>query len=439
MGWFNVEFVEFPKIRLERIVNSMKCRLNTGDLLAPQTKRVLAGLATLLICSIPLAANAQTQKEMWQTIQKQQRQIEVLQKAQKNTDKSVEATAAAVQEGSASSGWWNKTSLGGYGEVHYNGGDTDKVDIHRFVLNVNHQFSDSVRLYSEVEIEHGLAGDGEDKPGEVEMEQAWIEFDLSDEVKARAGVFILPVGILNETHEPPTFYGVERNNVEKNIIPSTWWEAGAGLSFGGSSGFLVDLALHSGLDVPNTGSSAFKIRKGRQKVAEATAREPAVTARLKYTGTPGLELASTVQYQYDITQADEGDTRSSATLIEVHGIYTHQISPSTSLSLRALYATWDIDGSAAKALGRDEQTGWYIEPSVKFNLGDTGDLGFYLRYSADDNTAGDAIDSEVRETVVGLNYWPHKHVVLKADYSVPAPPAGTARNDMFRAGVGFQF
>ena len=97
---------------------------------------------------------------------------------------------------------------------------------HRFVLFFGHKFNAATRMFSEFELEHALAGEG--KPGEVELEQAYIEHDFGDAFTGRAGVMLIPAGILNEVHEPPTFYGVERNNVEKNIIPSTWWEGGAG-------------------------------------------------------------------------------------------------------------------------------------------------------------------------------------------------------------------
>ena len=414
----------------------MKRGFTLKKLLPRQHLTIGAGLATALVCSVVFSANAQTQKQMWEVIQKQQRQIEALTKKQSQTDKSVEATAAAVQEGAAETGWWNKTSLGGYGEIHYNGGDTDRIDIHRFVLNVNHEFSDSIRLYSELEIEHGLVGDGSDKPGEVEMEQAWIEFDISENTKAKAGIFIIPAGITNETHEPPTYYGVERNRVEKNIIPTTWWEAGAGLTYNTPNGFQIDVAAHSGLDVPN---GTFLIRSGRQKVAEATARKPAYTGRLKYTGTPGVELAATIQHQTDITQGDVGDVKTTANLFTAHGIVTRNVAPNTAVTLKALYATWDVGGTAAAALGRDEQTGYYIEPSIRFSLGDSGDLGFYIRYGVDDNTAGNSVDTEQVQTAIGLNYWPHEHVVLKLDYVEPDPPSGSARNEMIRAGLGFQF
>ena len=118
-----------------------------------------------------------------------------------------------------------QVQLGGYGELHYNdlsgrGGASDKeaLDFHRFVLFFGYDFNDRIRFNSELELEHSLAGDG--KPGEVELEQAYIDLDLTDDHTARAGLFLVPVGLLNPTHEPPRFYGVERNSVEKNIIPS---------------------------------------------------------------------------------------------------------------------------------------------------------------------------------------------------------------------------
>ena len=120
--------------------------------------------------------------------------------------------------------WFERTTLGGYGELHLNQGDKEQIDFHRFVLFVNHRFSDRVKFFSELELEHSLSGDG--KPGEVELEQAYIEFSLDNDWSIRAGQYLLPLGILNEVHEPDTFYGVERNSVEANIIPTTWWEGG---------------------------------------------------------------------------------------------------------------------------------------------------------------------------------------------------------------------
>ena len=370
-------------------------------------------------------------EEMWKIIQQQQSEIATLKNQIEGTAEAVEATAQAVEEGASSSaGWWNKTSLGGYGEVHLETGTADQVDAHRYVLFVGHEFSDSIRMFSEFELEHSLAGDG--KPGEVELEQAYIEYDYAPGHHALAGLWLVPVGIMNETHEPPTFFGVERNNVEKNIIPTTWWECGAGLRGNLQNGLGYDLYAHSGLQTPVTGSSAFKIRSGRQKCAEAVAEDWATTGRITYSGMPGLKLALSAQYQNDLTQ---GDATTNATLVTPHAIYSKD-----GFEVRALYARWDLNGSAnIGGIGRDRQEGWYIEPSYRFDLASGHEMGFFTRYATFDNNAGDDTDSETDEIHLGVNYWPHDDVVLKADYMTQDTAPGTDSDDRVNLGVGFQF
>ena len=377
-------------------------------------------------------------EQMWEIIQEQQRQIEALERQQAETNEAVEATVEAVSDfDGGQQGWWNKTSLGGYGELHYEGGDKDQLDFHRFVLFVGHEFDERTRLFTEFELEHALAGEG--KGGEVELEQAWVEFDLDESSNARAGVFLLPVGILNETHEPPTFYGVERNRVEKNIIPTTWWEGGVGYSHTTADGFRYDLAAHGGLNVPTDGGSKdFLIRSGRQKVAGSTLRDPAFTGRIRYTGIPGIEVASTVQYQADVTQGDTGDPETSAILIEAHVDVERSLGSGVTGGLRALYAQWSLDGEAADAIGRDKQYGLYVEPSVRFAT-KSGDIGIFARYSQDDNTAGSGTDTKHNEYVVGANYWPHPDVVLKLDYVSEDPPGDKEADNRVNIGFGYQF
>ncbi|MEO1962790.1 MAG: porin, partial [Cycloclasticus sp.] len=322
------------------------------------------------------------------------------------------------------------TTLGGYGELHYNnlsgkGGasDKDEVDFHRFVLFFGHEFNDEIRFFSELEVEHSIAGDG--KSGEVELEQAYIDFDLNDNHTARAGLFLLPVGIINETHEPPTFYGTERNPIEKNIIPATWWAAGAGLHGQFGEGFSYDAYVHSGLAVPDS----FKIRSGRQKVSKAKANDPAVTARLKYTGIPGLELAITAQHQQDmgqglVTGLDSGN------LIETHAIWS-----TGPFTLKALYAAWDIHGSAVEATGADKQRGFYLEPSFKVS----DKFGVFARFNQWDNKAGsNNSDSEKEQWDIGINYWPHEDVVIKADYQYQHNEDDAEQNGL-NVGLGYQF
>lgn len=322
------------------------------------------------------------------------------------------------------SGSSNSTSVGGYGELHYNNLSSDlkddkrELDLHRVVLFVNHEFNDDVRLFSEFEIEHAIAGEGQ--VGAVEVEQAYVQIDLNDNMKVNAGVFLIPVGILNETHEPPTFYGVERNPVEKNIIPATWWEGGAMLSGNSASGMSYDIALHSGLEVD---AADIKIRSGRQKTGEAKARNLAATARIKYTGISGLELAGTLQIQDDITQ-NSTDGVDGATLIEAHARYNV-----SNVTLTALYANWAIDGDDAEAAGKDSQDGGYIEASYKVS----SKFGVFVRQNAWSNE--DAKNES--QTDVGFNYWPHEDVVVKFDYQAQNDDAGN--EDGFNLGLGYQF
>jgi len=331
-----------------------------------------------------------------------------------------------------------KVHIGGYGELHYNdwekpnGDEFKMLDFHRFVLFFGYDFTDSIRFHSELEIEHAFVednndGSGETAAGAVELEQAYVEFDLTDNMEARGGLFLIPVGILNETHEPPTFYGVERNPIEKNIIPTTWWEGGAALTGRiGSSGLSYDLAVTSGLD------GGTDIRGGRQKVAKATANDLAYTGRLKYTGLPGLELAGTVNYQSDMTQSADPEVND-GTLLSTHVIYNI-----SQFQLRALYASWDIDVTAnasADDQARDKQDGYFVEGSWKF----IRSAGVFARYNVWDN--GGVGDTEKTQTDIGINYWPHEDVVIKFD--IQQQDHGDVNKDSeqdgFNLAIGYQF
>jgi hypothetical protein len=354
----------------------------------------------------------------------------------KTTEQKVAATSEQVDKvaGSASSGaptWAENTRIGGYGELHYNnldgeGGasDKDELDLHRFVLFFGHTFNERTRFFSELEVEHSIAGEG--KKGEVELEQAYIEFDFNADHRAKAGLFLIPVGLINETHEPPVFYGVERNPVEKDIIPATWWAGGAALSGQLGSGFGYDFAVHEGL--ATTAAKSYKPRDGRQKTSEASAKDLAYTARLKWTGLPGIELGGTFQHQDDITQGADA-TAGSANLYELHGVVNKG-----AFGLKALYAQWDLDGSGPAAIGADKQLGWYVEPSLKLSE----QWGVFARYNQWDNKAGDNAGSKKKQVDAGVNWWPHPDVVVKADYQKQDNDDGK-NQDGFNLGVGYMF
>ncbi|MEE8342936.1 MAG: porin, partial [Gammaproteobacteria bacterium] len=231
---------------------------------------------------------------------------------------------------------------------------------------------------------------------------------------------------LNETHEPTTFFGVERNPVEKNIVPTTWWAGGAALSGELAPGFSFDLAVHEGLKT--SAGDSYKPRSGRQKTSKADANDLAATARLRWAGYPGVEIAGSFQYQEDITQGTD-PSAGSASLYEIHAIWSRG-----PFGLRALYARWDLDGSGPKAIGADEQDGFYVEPSYKFN----DRLGIFARFNQWDNAAGDGSDSEKQQWDIGVNWWPHPDVVIKADYQNQDNDDGKEQ-DGFNLGVGYRF
>ena len=319
------------------------------------------------------------------------------------------------------------TTVGGYGELHYNnlsngaGKSKKEIDFHRFVLFFGHEFDEKTRFFSELEVEHSFIEDTDDgsAAGSVAIEQAYVQFDLSANLKANAGVLLVPVGFINETHEPPTFYGVERNPIAKYIMPTTWREGGAMLSGTTDAGFSYDIAVHTGLD------GGTNIRGGRQKVANAKANNLAATGRVKYTGVRGLELAATVQYQDDMTQ-DSSDDIGSATMVQAHARYTV-----ADFTLTGLYAQWDISGDGASSTQKDKQDGGYLEASYKV----TPTFGIFVRQNQWDN--GGAGDTGKTQTDVGFNYWPHEDVVLKADYQAQNDVAGNF--DGVNLGVGYQF
>ena len=365
--------------------------------------------------------------------------------AEERLESTVDFIETETSFASSGGNWWDRTSFGGYGEIHYNDIDAEdssrsnrETDIHRYVLFTSHEFNERVRFFSELEVEHGLVKDTADgsNGGEVEIEQAYVEFDLNEHHQARAGLFLLPVGITNETHEPPTFYGVERNNVESIIIPSTWWENGIGVSGQYGNGISWDFAIHSGLEIPTSGGSAFRIRSGRQKSSNASAEDLAYTARLRYSGIAGLQLSASYQHQNDISQLGS-DGLDAAALVTAHAIYNNG-----PFQLRALWANWDLDGALVEAMGARNQSGWYVEPSVRFAnelFTSTGAWGAYLRF---EDLEGSRDQDRFEQVEIGVNIWPTENVVFKIDYRDREHDLSSANGRDFQAidlGVGFQF
>jgi len=440
-------------------------------------------MTSALVAAAVTAGQARAQDEdlpsrerMWEIIQQQQERIDELEGKQQETEAKVEATGDMVQNVAdearqGPSGWFEDTQIGGYGEVHYTGdnaleggegGEVGNGDAEatakRFVLEVGHQFNENLRFFSELEVENALVFGGEDSEGEVELEQLWTAYDIARNHEVRGGVELIPVGVINETHEPNTFYGTQRPIVERRIIPTTWWEASASLRGQLGGGFSYDAMVHTGLDASLTGAegaeggeagNAFNAAGSTQSAANATAESGAGTLRLQWSGMPGVTLSATGQYQEDVTQ-DRNDVE--ATLFETHADIERG-----PWGFRAMYARWDFhddvqqdidfdgDGTATtvsleNTFGRDEQWGWYLQPSYTFQNVGPGKLGVFGRVSMIDDQAGrDAVDSRFTEFNVGTNYWLDPNMVLKANYAHQTFEDGRDDEGSFNLALGLQF
>jgi hypothetical protein len=312
------------------------------------------------------------------------------------------------------------------------------MDAHRYVLFFGYDFTDKVRFRSEFELEHGLTCDKNDKdgadgtcPGEVELEQMYIEMDHTDNLTSRVGVMLIPVGILNENHEPPTFYGVERNEVEKYILPTTWWGGGAQLVYKMNNGVTVEAMVGEGLEV----NSAGYIRGGRQKSAEALANDWSYTVRATYTGFPGLKASVFYNHQTDATQSS-GDNLEEMDLYGASAIYGF----GDGFEVRALHVQVEFEGKdesgAFFTSGFDEQQGTFLEVSKRF-----GNLGFFVNSS---NVSGEKRSRQYNVMQYGVQWWypGNSNASLKAnwyDKEHDNDNSSSSDADGIHLGVGYVF
>ena len=183
----------------------------------------------------------------------------------------------------------------GYGELDYSRPSDDPsqttFDLARFVIGMGYRFDERTRLLSEVEIEHAVSSESD--PGEVEVEQAYIERELNADWRAQLGLFLIPSGLINENHEPTRYYGVFRNFVETAIIPTTWREGGVGLQFETANGWRWNAGLTTGFDLSKWDPASTEgldspLGSIHQELALARAADLSAFVAANYTGVNGL-------------------------------------------------------------------------------------------------------------------------------------------------------
>jgi len=193
------------------------------------------------------------------------------------------------------------TVLTSYGELNYNRptrhSQDAQADMRRFVLGFQHRFDDKTKVVTELEVEHAVSS--ADDAGEVEVEQAYVERQLHPAWVLRAGLFLMPVGLLNENHEPTAYYGVERNFVETAIIPSTWREGGVQFVGAFGNGLTLQAGATTSFDLTKWDAASEEGRESplgsvHQELALAKAKDIALFGALNWRGLPGLQLGGSL-------------------------------------------------------------------------------------------------------------------------------------------------
>jgi hypothetical protein len=351
-------------------------------------------------------------------------------------------------------------SIGGYGEANaiFFVGDnegpgkrSDVGDLVRFVTYIGYKFSDRIILNSEIEYEHAKVGPTVSAgAGDVEIEFANLDFLLTEQANIRAGLVLIPMGFLNEIHEPPFYFGNLRPEVEQRIIPTTWRELGVGLHGTILPGLTYRTYVVNSLNAK--GFSKTNIRGARQAGNRALFEDVAWTARLDYSPIPGLQVGGSVLWgntgQDQLFAGKKVDAN--LTLFEFHGQYQYR-----GLQFRALFAQGHIGDAdvLSAALGANGPisrriVGGYVEAGYDILPllfpGTDMSLSPFLRFERLDTQAdvpsGFTPDRSRDITVIntGLSFKPIPNVVIKADYRNLGAAAGQIA-DEFNIGFGFIF
>jgi len=415
------------------------------------------------------AGDAATLDEIERQIQVLAREIESL----KLGEADAEATDGKHGLGPSASkvyGIKRGVTFGGYGELIFSSpsdtlqdgspsGRDASIDLLRAVLYFGAKLDERILFNSEIEFEHVTTGEGDEERGEVTVEFAYLDFAIRDEIGIRAGLVLVPMGFINERHEPPTYFGTRRPLVERVILPTTWSEDGVGV-FGDVGSMLSyrayvtsGLAAAAGTSSGAGGFTAGGIREGRSKGAQAAAERLALTGRVDVTPVKGLGVGVS-WFTGDAGQGlplGGGTLDARTTVADLHAEYRWR-----GLSARALYARTSIsnagDVNVAQGFTGDEsvgsrQFGWYAEAGydvLTHAKASRQALVPYVRYeqvnTQDEVPAGFAANpaTDVDLLTVGAMWKPIANVSVKVDWNRTENAARTG-SDEVNAALGFMF
>ncbi len=316
----------------------------------------------------------------------------------------------------------NGITLGGYAQIDYNepsGSTPGNLDAHRVVIFLDKKFNDKVSFVTEIEFEHVRE--------EAGIEQAYIKYQISDNTNLLTGLMLIPMGIINEAHEPTTFYGVERPNVDKFIVPTTWREIGIGISGNITNTSLKYQAyIFNGFKSYANGMGFLNSKgfhDGKQEGMKSIINTPNFSTKVDYYGIIGLRLG--LAGYFGKTQTDDSQIDASQVKVAMIGLdarYTYK-----KLELKAEYIhtniknTEDYNTLTGNDLG-SQMVGYYTEIAYNIDLKNDQKITPFLRYeryNTQSKTAGNLISDKVNdrnEVIMGLNFKVADGVAFKADY-----------------------
>lgn len=344
-------------------------------------------------------------------------------------------------------------TMGAYGEMLYNqpNGDNGELDVQRLVVLMGYRFNDRTQFVTEIELEH---------VEEVFVEQAFVNYNIGNNVSLRGGLMLVPMGIINEFHEPTTFNGTERPAMDNAIVPTTWRELGVGVSgrFNAISlgyqaylfnGFKSTLGDGEG-SVSGVLKGSDGLRGGRQKGIKSTIDSPTLSTKLDYYGIPGLRFGLST-YFGKTQAADDIENIEGANIgISMVGLDARYAYNRFTARGQFIYASLTDTEAYNTLTGADLGSalqGWYIEGAFNvLPIQNEQKLFAFARYETYDthaNTAGSLADNEAYERTditTGLTYHIAPGVVLKADYQFRST-AATANDidDRLNFGIGVWF
>lgn len=350
-------------------------------------------------------------------------------------------------------------AIGGYGEAFltlFPGSESPQnfADFLRFVLYVGYKFSDRLIFNSEIEFEHAFIGGTTVSrgSGSIALEFAYLDFRIVEQASIRGGLVLIPMGWLNELHEPPTYFGVFRPRTEQVIIPTTWRSLG-----GGVYGELFPGLVYRTYVVTSFNAAGFTdlaaYRGGRQQGNRELAEDWAWTGRIDWTGVPGLIVGGSWWWGNTAQGMEFAGQDISANLVmyDLHAQFQWR-----GLWLRGLFAQGFLQDAGVLS----QAVNPIVAPIASMVYGAYGEIAYdvlplifpgtqqslwpFFRYEWTNTQArvpaglqpDEAGNVQVLNT--GVSYKPVPNVVIKGDYRRLAPKSGDPTNEI-NLGFGFNF